>query len=568
LTVDFSSSGSSDNVGIVSTLWNFGDGHASWEANPQHTYTEPGVYTASLTVRDGRNLRDSASLTVTVLDPSGQYAVKYALAGSALLENHALGTGHMLVGSTNQVVAEGGSGSVVIAVPGPGYRFAGWSDGGRSAARIDSNVFQTLELTAYFKEGTAPAGNAPTDLSLDNNTVDESAANGTLVGIFSATDPDPGETFSYQLTDDAGGRFVINASSGELSVADADSIVYASNTIHSITVLVLDSTLEYYSESFIIYVDSSGSPPIYETTELLVNGSFESGSDNFIFAANAGNIQLTSAMAGQWVVRESGEDTNMDLADASGVVSGQDGNVSMMFQIAAKRGMVQVVDVSSVDVTGLEMGFSAAFAAPGREGMTSADMACYQMIGFNDFTGLTVDLGGKYAFTGGTYDNLVARRTLADAELSGSAYTTFSNSVIPTVDYNYLAVLAGGVASANNNNSEFVGVDAVRLTLMQTAADSDGDGLTDAQEIALGTDPNDPDSVFGFSGSTPLPMSGKIQLTWPSSTGVLYRVWESADLSAWSVIRDWTNALTPPSDSFEFDLSPSNGYFKVEADIQ
>ena len=102
----------------------------------------------------------------------------------------------------------------------------------------------------------------------------------------------------------------------------------------------------------------------------------------------------------------------------------------------------------------------------------------------------------------------------------------------------------------------------------QPDADRDGDGLTDAQEIALGTDPDDPESDFSVMANTPLPMSGKFQITWPSSTGVLYKVWNSPDLSDWTVARDWTNALTPPEDSLEINLSPSNGFFKVEADIQ
>ena len=570
LTVNFSSSNSSDNVGLISTLWNFGDGSTSWQPSPQHTYTEPGIYTASLTVRDARNLRDTQEVTITVLESDGLYDLTYRLAGSALLENYALHTGHILVGSTNQVVAEGGSGSVVIAVPGPGYRFAGWNDGVRTAARIDTNILQSLEPTAYFMLGTAPtSGSGPSDLELDSNTIEESATNGTPVGTFITTDLDPGETFTYLLIDNAGGRFAVDASSGELTVADAGFIVYASNTIHSITVLVIDSTLGSYSESFTVSVTSDSVPPlVYEPVELLVNGSFESGAANFFFSSNAGNISLNSAMAGQWVVRESGEDANMDLADASGVVSGQDGTVSMMFQISSKRGMVQVVDVSAVDLTGLELDISVAFAAPGREGMTSFDMACYQLIGFNDFTGLTADLGGLYDFTGGTYDNLVIKRTIADAELSGSTYTTFSNSITSVVDYNYLAVLAGGVASANNNNSEFVGVDAVQLTLMQIAADSDGDGLTDTQEIALGTNPNDPASVFSIVDTTPLPISGKLGITWPSRTNVLYRIWASPDLIDWSIARNWATAQTPPEDALEFDLSPSNGFFKVEADIQ
>ncbi|VGO18690.1 hypothetical protein SCARR_00743 [Pontiella sulfatireligans] len=97
--------------------------------------------------------------------------------------------------------------------------------------------------------------------------------------------------------------------------------------------------------------------------------------------------------------------------------------------------------------------------------------------------------------------------------------------------------------------------------------DTDGDGLTDEQETALGTDPYDPASMFSITGNTPLPGIGKIEIIWPSATGVLYRIWESPDLSSWSVARDWATGLTPPEDALEFDLSPSNGFFKVETDI-
>ena len=62
--------------------------------------------------------------------------------------------------------------------------------------------------------------------------------------------------------------------------------------------------------------------------------------------------------------------------------------------------------------------------------------------------------------------------------------------------------------------------------------------------------------------------SGKFRIEWPSATGVLYRVWESPDLANWSVVRNWTNAAAVPVDAYELDLTPSNGFFKVEADIQ
>ena len=50
--VIFNASGSSDNVGIFSYEWDFGDGVTGTGVTVIHTYTEPGTYTVTLTVRD------------------------------------------------------------------------------------------------------------------------------------------------------------------------------------------------------------------------------------------------------------------------------------------------------------------------------------------------------------------------------------------------------------------------------------------------------------------------------------------------------------------------------------
>jgi PKD repeat protein len=67
LAVDFSSDGSSDSDGTIdSYVWDFGDGSAvSYEANPSYTYAAPGVYTATLTIRDNDGSEATATVTVT-----------------------------------------------------------------------------------------------------------------------------------------------------------------------------------------------------------------------------------------------------------------------------------------------------------------------------------------------------------------------------------------------------------------------------------------------------------------------------------------------------------------------
>lgn len=70
LDVDFSSAGSFDPEGLPLAFdWTFGDGASSNAANPSHTYTANGMYTARLQVSDGATSTLSSALPITVGTP-------------------------------------------------------------------------------------------------------------------------------------------------------------------------------------------------------------------------------------------------------------------------------------------------------------------------------------------------------------------------------------------------------------------------------------------------------------------------------------------------------------------
>jgi hypothetical protein len=50
----------------TSFYWNFGDGYTSYEANPQHSYSEEGTYTITLTVQQNHGGSDITRLTVDI----------------------------------------------------------------------------------------------------------------------------------------------------------------------------------------------------------------------------------------------------------------------------------------------------------------------------------------------------------------------------------------------------------------------------------------------------------------------------------------------------------------------
>ncbi len=72
LACGFNASGSTDDNGIVSYAWDFGDGSAGTGVSPSHGYASGGSYTVTLTVTDGGGLSSTQSSVVTVAAPVNQ----------------------------------------------------------------------------------------------------------------------------------------------------------------------------------------------------------------------------------------------------------------------------------------------------------------------------------------------------------------------------------------------------------------------------------------------------------------------------------------------------------------
>ena len=72
LEVEFTGSNSTDDSGISSYEWDFGDGTTSTVMDPIHTFTEAGEYTVTLTVTDDGGLSNTANISVVVTEMSNE----------------------------------------------------------------------------------------------------------------------------------------------------------------------------------------------------------------------------------------------------------------------------------------------------------------------------------------------------------------------------------------------------------------------------------------------------------------------------------------------------------------
>jgi VCBS repeat-containing protein len=250
-------------------------------------------------VTDAGGLSDSRTFTVAVADINEAPAV-IALDPGAVAENAAAGT---VVGTVSAGDPDNGDTLTYSLSDDAGGRFAIDPDTGvvtvadgslldhESAAQHDIAVQVTdaggLSDSRTFAVAVADVNEAPTVLELDSGTVAENAATGTVVGTVAAADPDDGDTLTYALSDDAGGRFAIDPNTGVVTVADGSLLDHESATQHDIGVTVTDAGGLSASQTFTIAVANVNEQPVLQTL---------SASDVIEGAANGTVVGTVSAL--------------------------------------------------------------------------------------------------------------------------------------------------------------------------------------------------------------------------------------------------------------------------------
>ncbi|MEC4811705.1 MAG: Ig-like domain-containing protein [Scytonema sp. PMC 1069.18] len=104
----------------------------------------------------------------------------------------------------------------------------------------------------------------PTAITLVGDAVAENSAPGTVIGELSFPDPDSGDSYTYTLVDDGGGRFRIVGN--QLLVANGQLLNFESNSEHSITVRSTDASGLSKTEIFTIGVTNVNESPIFTST--------------------------------------------------------------------------------------------------------------------------------------------------------------------------------------------------------------------------------------------------------------------------------------------------------------
>ena len=172
---------------------------------------------------------------------------------------------------------------------------------------------------------------APTEVILSDSSVVEHAQTGTVIGSLWAFDPDDDDTFTYTLTDDAGGRFDIV--DGNVVVKDGSLLDYLSAKSHQITVEVKDSDGNVYTESLTINVSDAVNLQDAAATDDRLFGSAEAA----LFKDLSGNDTLYGLADDDKLYGLAGNDT-LNGGAGKDILSGGDGADTFVFDNPFKKG--------------------------------------------------------------------------------------------------------------------------------------------------------------------------------------------------------------------------------------
>ena len=175
---------------------------------------------AANSVAEGAANGTAVGITASAVDPSGP-ATTYSLTNNA--------GGRFAINATTGVVTVANGAAIDFeTAPGNAYGITVQATSGATST------------TQAFSIGVTDVGpSTPADANGAGNAVLEGAANGTAVGITAGSaDPGGGPAPTFSLTDSAGGRFAINATTGVVTVANGAAIDFETAPAHAYNVTV------------------------------------------------------------------------------------------------------------------------------------------------------------------------------------------------------------------------------------------------------------------------------------------------------------------------------------------
>jgi hypothetical protein len=287
---------------------------------------------------------------------------------------------------------------------------------------------------------TDVAPSAPVDGNASANTVAEGATNGTLVsGLAIGSTDIHGGTVTYALSNDAGGRFTIDSSTGVVSVANVSLLDFETATSHQITVRAADPSGAFSEQSFAIDVTdvapstpADGNAAANAIAEGAVNGTAVAGLAIGSADVNGGTVTfaLSNDAGGRFTIDSSTGVVTVANASLLDFESATGHQITVRASDPSGVFSEQSFTIDVTDVAPSAPADSNAAANSIAEGASNGTAVAGVAIASTDVNGGTVtfalsnDAGGRFTIDSSTGVVTVANASLLDFENATSHQVT------------------------------------------------------------------------------------------------------------------------------------------------
>ena len=334
-------------------------------------------------------------------------------------------------------------------------------------------------------------------------------------------------SFTFSLNDDAGGRFAIDSSTGEITVADGSLLDYETSTSHSVTVEVTDAAGNTFAQAMIISLDDGG------PTQTIPIDQTINEDETLVFSTGNG----TAITVGDGTADDSRMQVTLTVNNGT-------------LRIPSPTGLTFVQgfnNSSSITIEGTEANINASL-----EGLIYTPTADYN--GLDSLvvtTAFNADLEGYYTFEGGNADDQSAS-TAQNGTFVGDATTLIDGtrgevlSLDGTGDHVQIAntfgsptsvTIGGWVNFTGAGRQEFISID----NRVHIALDDSGNGVKGSIQTGASSW-NDLVSSVSLSGTG----WNHVMYTFDDSSNV-HNLYINGELVATESITDsiyWTGATT------------------------
>jgi len=325
----------------------------------------------------------------------------------------------------------------------------------------------TFEIALTPMPGTAPQ--TPYDADTTNaDAVTENAATGTYTGLTVHADDLEGDTVTYSLVDNAGGRFQIDASTGAVTVLDGSLIDYEAQNYWAINVRASDGT-RYTDQQFYIMVND-------QVVE--------------VWNGTAGADTYTVSSGGDWLLNGgAGADTLVGIG-GNDILIGGDGNDSLIglggndtFQFSGSTGGLD-------NIFGGD-GYDTVQATAANTVIGVNSLLDVEAFSANGFSNVSLQFGASNdmfdASTAGFFDIPIIRAGAGDDSITGTIgnETILGEDGADTIEGGYGAdTLNGGTGiDTLSYSTSYAGVNINLATNVVSGGDADGDIVTAFENV-------------------------------------------------------------------------------------